>query len=1204
MTGATATLASPEAGGSIDVDALNSQGYIDVTFAPAAGGMLDTTSIVNTTAKFTISGSGASAVTLSSAAPTLVSGTTYSFPFTGQFTPGVVTVSFIADTWKDQGDTTGALSGNLASTQTFTVQGTTADLTNPSSGGSIGLDAINAQGFIEVTFTATQGHTITPSTIDGNELTVQDASGNSITLGTPQLVAGTQATYEYPFTGSLAVGTYTVTFKAGSFADNSGATNLQSTETFVVEQPTFTLTNPGPGGVIDVDALNNQGYIDIQFNPTSGAAVDPTTISSGVLQLSGTGAENVTLGTPTQPGSLAGTNVYQVPFTGTFDVGDVTVTFVPGIWKDTAGNGNAGSTQVFHIIADAANFFISISGEIELNATSLVSTPLMTVQADATLEIDNVRHVFTLSFSGQLSIIELGTVGATSGQFILDTDNSTLVPQFWGVASLQTNFSVLNQYGLYLNGSGLLQINTTDSSKTETLTLQGVGPGGSNLTQTYTLAADSFAIQETGSLELRPPGSTSDLAELQGGFYIQLNPTEFDIFAVATVSLGSGSSAVTLGQATGLIVAQTGLGAGQNAGVGGYLSIGESSNIGLPDIGSLFQASGSVTVIFNTTLQTLTFNVPQAFVPLLNPGDPTTFTIYAGAPLANGTQNPAATASVYVTTVVQAQLTIGGALTLTGFLEFSVSSTGNTTTEVITGNVSTSIQYIGALTGSLNFVATSSTTPSQDGIVGRVFLTLTANQFPGVSLSGQFLLELNTFSTSQTVDTLEIATDSNGNFTGFVKDANGNVELMNQAIAPGFRLEMNGSLSAFGIVTIQGFFEFTISTSGVSIAVTGTMALSPLGTITVSGDLSVTGLGMVAYIDVSAGVGNFGQNFGLAFTATFTLELNTTGSAQTVTTGQTVQPGFLLDINGTVSFTGFASATGDVQVSISNSAFQIYFNVTFDLGPLDVQAAGFAGIYNDSSPGIAMSLSVSINADILGGIFDITASGQLLVNTTNMTRNGIGANEFHLNLSGEVKILFVLNFNASFTIQVGGGNMTVWDGTVFNLTSGQWAVNFNAQMSFFGLATLSCEGWLKSDGTFHLHLNGDLLLGSSQLWPGRRFHLRYRAHQHRLHRLGQRVGPRQFVRFLDRRPWRELQCRAIAADRSAGAPGCQRERDHQLLLLLGLVRCVVHDRLPDAAATGLFGWELGGSDDLQWRRPLPEHRHQGVVARHRRFDLE
>ena len=101
----------------------------------------------------------------------------------------------------------------------------------------------------------------------------------------------------------------------------------------------------------------------------------------------------------------------------------------------------------------------------------------MEIKAQVRLEIDTARSVFTLTFAGQLKLIKLGTVGATAGRFVLDTSNTlSNIPQFWGVATLETNFSTLEQYGIFLCGKGTLQINTTQFTKTETLTLPGLGP--------------------------------------------------------------------------------------------------------------------------------------------------------------------------------------------------------------------------------------------------------------------------------------------------------------------------------------------------------------------------------------------------------------------------------------------------------------------------------------------------------------------------------------------------------------------------------------------------------------------------------------------------------------------------------------------------------------------------------------------------------
>ena len=89
-----------------------------------------------------------------------------------------------------------------------------------------------------------------------------------------------------------------------------------------------------------------------------------------------------------------------------------------------------------------------------------------------------------------MSIYGLGTVGATAGFFVLDLCNSlSSVPQLWGVATLNTNFSALTPYGINLYGTGTLQINTTQQIHVQTLTLQGLGPGSSDETQTFTLPA-------------------------------------------------------------------------------------------------------------------------------------------------------------------------------------------------------------------------------------------------------------------------------------------------------------------------------------------------------------------------------------------------------------------------------------------------------------------------------------------------------------------------------------------------------------------------------------------------------------------------------------------------------------------------------------------------------------------------------------------
>ena len=92
---------------------------------------------------------------------------------------------------------------------------------------------------------------------------------------------------------------------------------------------------------------------------------------------------------------------------------------------------------------------------------------------------------------------------------------------------------------------------------------------------------------------------------------------------------------------------------------------------------------------------------------------------------------------------------------------------------------------------------------------------------------------------------------------------------------------------------------------------------------------------------------------------------------------------------------------------------------------IDVEARGFAGVYND---GIVLKLDVNVEKEILRMLF-IDAAGQLYLNTTPNEVEGIGGESFRLDLEGKVKILEVISFDSGFTIQVGGGSVELRDGT-------------------------------------------------------------------------------------------------------------------------------------------------------------------------------
>jgi len=96
--------------------------------------------------------------------------------------------------------------------------------------------------------------------------------------------------------------------------------------------------------------------------------------------------------------------------------------------------------------------------------------------------------------------------------------------------------------------------------------------------------------------------------------------------------------------------------------------------------------------------------------------------------------------------------------------------------------ISTTIPFLGSLSGQVELTVFIG---AQTGVVGRIFLTLNASQIPGVTLAGDFLLEINSFGSAQTIQAFTVKTDASGRFDGFVYDAAGNPQVSQVTIAAG-----------------------------------------------------------------------------------------------------------------------------------------------------------------------------------------------------------------------------------------------------------------------------------------------------------------------------------------------------------------------------------------------------------------------------------
>ena len=279
--GYTGTTSSGTQGGSSqnlhNLSSATNRTFIDVAFAPTAGN--DIVDLGTLGDEFSIGGFGGAGVALRTTDhPVLSLGNgVYRFMLDGTFRPGAVDVDFQANTWNFA--PARGPPGNLASTSTFLVAGASGELvrTIPASGdkpetvvtlagAGVGADVLNGLGYIEVRFRPSSGNSIDRATIDGNEIEVRNAAGNLVPLTGSPIRVGTTDIYRYSFSGALAAGTYTVNFLAGTFADTAGIPNQAKSESFRVEVPTATILDPGPKQVLDREAVESRGWIDVTFS--------------------------------------------------------------------------------------------------------------------------------------------------------------------------------------------------------------------------------------------------------------------------------------------------------------------------------------------------------------------------------------------------------------------------------------------------------------------------------------------------------------------------------------------------------------------------------------------------------------------------------------------------------------------------------------------------------------------------------------------------------------------------------------------------------------------------------------------------------------------------------------------------------------------------------------------------------------------------
>mgnify|MGYP000879559446 CR=1 FL=1 len=570
----------------VDVVLLNERGYLDVQFDASFGASLVESSLTDSEAEFTLSGSAAGGVTVAGV-PTNPSGdgVTWRYTFDGQFQPGDVSLNFAAGTWSDT--LNAVVVANLGESETLTVLGPTIELIWPQAG-IAGLGLLNQNHYIDVKFRPTWGNSLDESTVlDGlPELSLSGSavSGAVTVEDTPEPLG--DGVYRYDFTGDLQPDRLQIVFAAGAVEDQAGYASLAQTQIVTVVELTAGLAYPVAGSRVSAEEINDVSYryLEVTFADPLGVGLDKGSITDTDTEIEvwakGENGDDIQISV----GAVSeGDGYYRYALEGDLPIGPVTVKYLAGSWADKAGNLGSTGQQSFLVTPTAANLSIYVGGSVELFA-GMEDVRLLHLGGEVFLqaESEGPGSRVQVDMNGQIDLLYLGTVGAAAGRFVLDIPTEGDAGM-WGVLRIDSNFQKLKDLGIVLDAYCLLEVNTTDEAKSEELTLAGQAEGGSDLTRTFDFGPEMFRIEAAGVLTI------ADAFELDGDFWVEVCAERFLLDAEANLLLGRVGA---LSAASDLIVDSSGVRA----------CVAVDGQLGSEDIGlTLAEADGLFEV--NTTDQ-------------------------------------------------------------------------------------------------------------------------------------------------------------------------------------------------------------------------------------------------------------------------------------------------------------------------------------------------------------------------------------------------------------------------------------------------------------------------------------------------------------------------------------------------------------------------------------------------------------------------
>ena len=712
-------------------------------------------------------------------------------------------------------------------------------------------------------------------------------------------------------------------------------------------------------------------------------------------------------------------------------------------------------------------FTITISGGIDLTIPDVPGG--LEITGSASFRVDASAGSLQLNVNGMVNLDPLGNALDLEGVVHFDLGPEPYTdptPEFYGIFVLQTGslFNTLSSIGLNVNGMAVLRFNTTSSDIPIDLPIPNSDPTQPATIQNFVIQADAVSLMIQGDINFQLSGQ--QWFGLSGTFDAIFqdpnNQPELDILENASLIIGPPSSPIVAFDTTGFLRLWSGGVAAQFLVTFDAKDSSVLENAGIDFTAPIDPLTGKPVVNqfefeLNTSGQAVSFTAPT-----LTSSDPgltgdsagLTINIPAGAPQPDGS-----TAAPGPYMVVEGS---------GGFeLDNSFAVIGSFYLEVTTSQflLETDAQLFLQVQGNtlLNLQAIGGIDISSQGIYGAMQLTLNAG-LPsgyGFSLNAGFQLEVNTTSQTQTIAGIDLPA------------------------GPFAEIKATGDL-VVGPIDLSGSFDFEVDSSGVMITLAAQAALGPLGQADINGELVIQGGDNAGlYGILQAALASSPDIPDVSLSLNFQFEINTTNVNQTVT-GFTVDPTtgqittgqqITIDAGGTVPTVQFDAGGNLTIVNMFDVAGQFDFTLNSSGVQIDAQATltGFFGLnlglsaeFDLTSGGLAVNAGLTLNESLPLGLLSISASPQLLINTTGQTLDGVAPNTYEVALNN-ADVNF-LGLQASGTLIVG-----VSDG-IFEIDVPS---SNPLQLSFFGLGGVSISGYIDSNGQFSLTGSLGFQLGQS-----------------------------------------------------------------------------------------------------------------------------